>query len=268
MIRLIGFDMDGTFLNSQNDYDREHFARLVPLLKERGIRLVAISGNQYQQIRSFFEGYEDDMVIVSEIGAQIYEGGQRIDCHYFDKTVVEDILSLFAGRNLLSRCSVSGLEALYFEEGAAPDFKTIIKKHNYAWREIPSLLDLPDDQFTILTLDVPDQDISALVAEINRLGQGQVKAVSSGFHFIDIVLPDVNKGTALAYLGEKWGIAPDEMMVFGDSDNDLEMLEYAAYSYAMEGSPDSVLSAAKFIAPSNDESGVFQILESLLAEEN
>ncbi|MGT2753724.1 Cof-type HAD-IIB family hydrolase [Streptococcus ovis] len=267
MIRLIGFDMDGTFLNSQNNYDRAHFARLFPLLKEKGIRLVAISGNQYQQIRSFFEGYLDDIVIVSEIGAQIFEKGQRIDCHSFDRTVVENILHLFAEKDLLARCSVAGLEALYFEEEADSDFKNIIKKHNYAWREIPSLLDLPDDQFTILTLDVPGQDIPTLVADINHLGQGQVKAVSSGFHFIDIVLPDVNKGTALAYLGEKWGINPDEMMVFGDSDNDLEMLEYAAHSYAMEGSPISVLSAAKFLAPSNDASGVFQIIEQLLREE-
>ena len=50
MIRLVSFDMDGTFLNSQNDYDRERFQVLLPKLLEKGIRVVANSGNQYQQI--------------------------------------------------------------------------------------------------------------------------------------------------------------------------------------------------------------------------
>ena len=49
MIKLIAFDMDGTFLNSQNDYDRVRFDRIFQAAKEKGIRLVANSGNQYQQ---------------------------------------------------------------------------------------------------------------------------------------------------------------------------------------------------------------------------
>lgn len=264
MIKLISFDMDGTFLNSENDYDRARFAKIVQSAKSKGIRLVANSGNQYQQIAAFFEDYLDDIVIVSEIGAQIHEQGERIACHYFEDAVVVDILRLLAEKGLLGRCSVSGLEALYFEKGAEPDFKKTITKHNFVWREIDSLLELPQDHFTILTLDVPGQDIAALVDEMNHVGQGQVKAVSSGFHFIDIVLPHINKGTALAFLGQRWGIQPEEMMAFGDSDNDLDMLEYVRYSYAMEGSPASVEAVARFQAPSNDVSGVLQIIENML----
>ena len=41
MIKLITFDMDGTFLNSQNDYDRARFDKIFQAAKEKGIRLVA-----------------------------------------------------------------------------------------------------------------------------------------------------------------------------------------------------------------------------------
>ena len=157
MIKLIAFDMDGTFLNSQNDYDRARFDKIFQAAKEKGIRLVANSGNQYQQIASFFGPYLDDLVIVSEIGAQIHERGQLIDFHHFDDAVVADVLGMLAGKGLLDRCSVSGLEGLYFEKGAQPDFKKTITKHNFAWKEIDSLLELPDDHFTILTLDLPGQ---------------------------------------------------------------------------------------------------------------
>ena len=152
------------------------------------------------------------------------------------------------------------------KKGAQPDFKKTITKHNFAWKEIDSLLELPDDHFTILTLDLPGQDIAALVDDINQLGQGQVKAVSSGFDFIDMVQPKVNKGTALAFLGQRWGIEPEEMMAFGDSDNDLDMLAYVGESYAMAGSPASVMAVARHQAPANDDSGVFQVLEKMLNE--
>jgi hydroxymethylpyrimidine pyrophosphatase-like HAD family hydrolase len=56
------------------------------------------------------------------------------------------------------------------------------------------------------------------------------------------------------------------MMAFGDSDNDLDMLAYVGESYAMAGSPFSVLAAARHQAPSNDDSGVFQVLEKMLNE--
>lgn len=263
-IKLIAFDMDGTFLDSQNDYDRERFAHVWRQLQERGIRVVAISGNQYQQIRSFFPDIHDQMTIVSEVGSVIVENGQRIAEYHFESETVEDLIGLLARKTLLHRCSISGLKALYFAQSAPEDFKQLITKHNYEWQEIDDLRRLPDDAFTILTLDVPEMDIQALVAELNERGKGKARAVSSGFNFIDIVQPTVNKGVALDFLAKRWQIEPSEMMAFGDIDNDLEMLLYADHSYAMAGSPKSVCQAARFQAPSNDVSGVLQVIEEVV----
>ncbi|MBF0818982.1 Cof-type HAD-IIB family hydrolase [Streptococcus acidominimus] len=263
-IKLVAFDMDGTFLNSQNDYDRQRFARIWQQLQERGIRVAAISGNQYQQIKSFFPDFHDQMTIVSEVGSVIVENGERIAAYHFEAETVADLLALVAEKNLLDRCSISGFKALYFSRNAPEDFKRLITKHNYEWQEIEDLRDLPDDEVTILTLDVPEMDIQALVADLNARGKGKARAVSSGFNFIDIVQPDVNKGVALDFLAKRWQIEASEIMAFGDSDNDLEMLAYAGYSYAMAGSPKSVYQAAKFQAPSNDASGVFQVIEEVV----
>ncbi|TFU96795.1 HAD family hydrolase [Streptococcus cuniculi] len=263
-IKFIAFDMDGTFLNSQNDYDRKRFADIWEQLQKRGIRVAAISGNQYQQIRSFFPDIHEQMTIVSEVGSVIVENGERIAEYYFEPDVVADLIALLAQKNLLHRCSISGLKALYFARNTPEEFKQLITKHNYEWQEIEDLTQLPDDRFTILTLDVPEMDIQALVAELNATGKGSARAVSSGFNFIDIVHPAVNKGVAMDFLAKRWQIEPSEIMAFGDSDNDLEMLAYAGYSYAMAGSPESVCQAAKFQAPSNDVSGVLQVIEEMV----
>ena len=53
-------------------------------------------------------------------------------------------------------------------------------------------------------------------------------------------------------------------MVFGDYNNDLEMMERSYYSYAMENAHPNVKKAARFITKSNNEAGVEMVLASLL----
>jgi hydroxymethylpyrimidine pyrophosphatase-like HAD family hydrolase len=52
-------------------------------------------------------------------------------------------------------------------------------------------------------------------------------------------------------------------MVFGDYLNDLEMLGKAHYSYAMANAHPDIKKIARFIAKSNDENGVVEILSEI-----
>ena len=54
-------------------------------------------------------------------------------------------------------------------------------------------------------------------------------------------------------------------MVFGDYNNDLEMIEQAAYSFAMQNAHPNVTKAANYTTKSNNEGGVEHILEQLIA---
>ena len=75
-------------------------------------------------------------------------------------------------------------------------------------------------------------------------------------------MPNMTKGQALKRLLKKWEMSPSELMAFGDANNDKDMLEFAEHSYVMANSHDqSLFDIAKFIAPSNDEQGVLQIIE-------
>ena len=51
-------------------------------------------------------------------------------------------------------------------------------------------------------------------------------------------------------------------MVFGDGHNDLEMIQSAKYSYAMKNAVDELKSEANFIAPSNQENGVLEVIKN------
>ena len=61
-----------------------------------------------------------------------------------------------------------------------------------------------------------------------------------------------------------YNIKPDELLVFGDYNNDLEMLALAEFSFAMENAHPNVKNAARYATSSNDDHGVEKILEKLV----
>ncbi len=76
-----------------------------------------------------------------------------------------------------------------------------------------------------------------------------------------------DKGTALKGLCDITGISSDEAMTFGDASNDSTMLKYAHYSFAMENGDEICKESANFIAPSNANDGVAQMIEKYVLGE-
>lgn len=75
----------------------------------------------------------------------------------------------------------------------------------------------------------------------------------------------VSKATSLAELALSWGIAPADVVTFGDMPNDVDMLRWAGTSFAMSGGHADAISAADHVAPPAAEDGVAQVLEHMLA---
>ena len=80
----------------------------------------------------------------------------------------------------------------------------------------------------------------------------------------DITDKGVNKGLAINKLQELLNIKHEETMVFGDYLNDLEMMESAYHSYAMENAHDDLKKVARFRAKKNTENGVVEKIKEVL----
>lgn len=81
---------------------------------------------------------------------------------------------------------------------------------------------------------------------------------------LEFVQPGISKGRAVATLAESLGYTADEVMTIGDSNNDLTMLAYAGTSFAMMNGETTAKATAKFLAPTNDEDGVAQMIRLVL----
>ncbi|MBO6532955.1 MAG: HAD-IIB family hydrolase, partial [Muricauda sp.] len=94
--------------------------------------------------------------------------------------------------------------------------------------------------------------------------EGDLKVKVSGANWVDVSNKNAHKGYALQKVMDEYQIASHELMVFGDYNNDLEMLELSDYSFAMANAHPNVLKTAKYTTHSNDDFGVERILEKLI----
>ena len=89
--------------------------------------------------------------------------------------------------------------------------------------------------------------------------------VSSDEKLLDIMPPGVNKGTALHNLCKILDIDKNEIIVFGDNFNDIEMINFAHISVVPSNSEQYIKNMATYVTKSNDDNGIaFAINEFIL----
>lgn len=255
MIKAIAVDMDGTFLNSNNDYDRKAFLELFKKLKAKEVRFVVASGNQYAQISSFFPEIWREITFVSENGGLVFEKGNLLIKNIIAKPIIQDTLTLLENTSYKVGIILCGVQSAYILKSENADLKKEAAKYYFALKEIDSFQDLPDDEWVKIALQLEDKNAFSIINLMNEKNNSQLKAVYSGHGSVDLIANEVNKGNTLKQLLNQREIKPEQFLAFGDSNNDLEMLELAGYSYSMANASEQVNQVAKYQAPSNDENG-------------
>ena len=263
-IKVIATDMDGTFLNSQMDYNREQFAQLFAKMQEKGIRFVAISGNQYYQIASFFEDYTDKMTIVGENGSYFVENDHFLNSYPLPIEVVRGVLDYLAERQLDDELVLSGEVCAYILARSSPEAIAFFKKYHSKLELVDSFESLPDDRFLKFSFNTPEEETYQIIDDLKAILGDVIDATTSGHGNIDIIGKGKNKGTAMQELLDHWNLSSEQLLAFGDGGNDHEMLELASYSYAMGNAPEATKQVAKHVAPTNDDNGVLSVIAHYL----
>ena len=81
--------------------------------------------------------------------------------------------------------------------------------------------------------------------------------------YLEILPQESTKGSAVQVLLDYYGLSPKQAVAFGDSDVDVDMLQYCGLGVAMGNAPRQVKEAADYVTASNDEEGVYIALNSL-----
>jgi len=262
-IRLIATDMDGTLLNSQHELN-ESFFPVFRKLKDKGIIFVAASGRQYYNLLKKLEAVKDEVIFAAENGSYVVFRDEEIHIQAIDQDIVRDLI--ITSRNIPNTYAVICGKKKAYVESAAPEFIDHLKLYFERYEVVEDLLKVEDDQFLKFTLcDLAGSEANSYPHYKHLHDTLQVKI--SGPIWLDISHKQANKGKAMEVLQGKFGVSFDETMIFGDYLNDLEMLQKGYYSYAMANAHPDVKKVARFIAKSNDENGVVEVLSELVDSE-
>ncbi len=263
MIKLIITDMDGTFLNSQGDYNRALFETVIANINEHGVHFAACTGKQVERVEELFGEQSKGFWILGDSATRIKHQGEY---------VYQSLLN-----NALGLAIIRQLEALAGEHiviACTPDYAAIkrdtpehlqsVVRRSYAQVKLIDRYEQIDSDFVKITVYDHNQQCPALRPHLAKFDD-QAYIVVSEAAWIDIANAGVHKGTTVERLQAMVGASKAETMVFGDGFNDIELMERADFSFAMRNAFDETKAAANYITRSNDEDAVMHTILHMLA---
>ncbi len=119
---------------------------------------------------------------------------------------------------------------------------------------------MKNDPNKILYIAAPDL-LDRLKDELQKKFGKSMFITKSKQNYLEFMHPHATKGQALQALAGRFGIRQQEVMAFGDSYNDLDMLEFAGMGIAMGNAPEDVKRKADLVTGTNNGEGVAEVIE-------
>ena len=164
------------------------------------------------------------------------------------------------GESWIQRDRLEGVLAHTF----SPEFRQVLREHARLPEELNAALrGRMAEKFHIFYV-LPQRRKSLME---RAAACGALEMVTSFAENLEFTAAGVNKGTAVQALSARLGLGPEQVMAFGDAGNDLELLAWAGWSFAMANASAEAKKAARYETGSNAEGGVGMAVERwLLAE--
>jgi Cof subfamily protein (haloacid dehalogenase superfamily) len=260
--RLLVADIDGTLINAAREITPPVHAA-VAQAQARGVRVCLATGRIWRSARRFVEALGADPPVI------LYNGGLVYDFSRDD---------VWRRVTLPREQAQDALRLLRLHPAVQPHL--YVDDHIYVPRiteatviyqqkdglQVTAVGDLADwlatDPMKVLiigerpALEAVARDLDALPYRMNH--------VYSEVNYLEILPPGSDKGAALRAVAGRLGIEREAIIAAGDNLNDLAMIEYAGLGVAMGNAPEALRARADFVAPSNDEHGLQEVIERFI----
>jgi len=251
---LAFIDLDGTLLGPDKQVSRANFEAL-QLLRDAGFATVPASGRHHLNILPFHERVGNLEWSVSSQGAVVKHAatGEQL----YEITIPEvDALALYEAARLAGLALI-----VYHRDGAFIEAESEWTRHyarNANWtprRANLALLAAEGVQKIVLT-NAPEI-VEKMRGDLVRVFGDRLYVVVSDDELLEFLSPCANKARGAEALANHLGVAREDTMAFGDGNNDVEILRWAAISVAMDHGRPAARESAKRITPPGTKETAF-----------
>ena len=262
MIRLIASDMDGTLLDENGKVPEETFD-LIHQLHEKGVTVVARSGRGNHPQRWGFGPVADEMDYVASLGTEVYADGKLLDREVFSYGSILRLFETCAPFDCLHL-------ALHDEQRTflLDDLSEYVRENDKDLPNAERVDDPPSADTCIIKASIcceRPKDIMDMAYVLERELGDLFTFMPSGEKWIDVTPSYVNKATGLDQVLRYRGIDAADVMCFGDSMNDHQILRHVGHPVVMANARYAVRqTAGARIAGTNAEHAVQAIMREVL----
>ncbi len=270
-VRLFATDLDGTLLRHDGSISDRTRAAL-RAAEDAGLLVAFVTGRPPRWLDAIVDETGHLGVAVGANGAVLY------DLH--TETVVAAHPIEVATVRVLTRDLREAFPAVQFaleygdgfaaEPGYVHDWEinpaTDRRGAPVAASAVASLAEIVDRPALKLLAKDRDAEVDRFLSHAEEVIGGRASVThSSRFGLLEIAAPGVTKASGLAELAIRHGIDRSEVLAIGDMPNDVPMLEWAGYSYAVANAHPAARAAADETVGSNEDDAVAAMIEALLS---
>ena len=262
MIKLIVTDMDGTFLNSKGDYNRELFQDVITLMDEKGVKFAPCTGKQCERVEELLGDHAKECLILGDSATRIKYQGEYIYQSLLENElglkIIDQLESLNADHIVIA-CTQDGA---FIKNSVAPHLQALLRNSYAKVNLLSSYSEIESDFVKITVYDEQGRCLDTKPHLSDFFDKAYI--VVSEANWIDIANHGVHKGTTVEKLQDMLDITHEETMVFGDGLNDIELMKKGAFSFAMRNGFAETQAAANYIAGHNDDDSVMKTIIQFL----
>lgn len=257
-MKLLFFDIDGTLIT---DDERRHFPEsakeAIKKARENGHKCFINTGRVYINVDDTILGPGFDGVVCG-CGTNIYADGKELFYQSYSPDKSKYIAKL---------CRQYDFRAIFEHKNhTAYDSTLIGGEHRkildyFIQMGIPVIDDIEADEFVFDKLTVWYELGNPYVEEFKEAVKEDFDCIIRDYTFMELVPRGFSKATGIKYLMEYYNVPMENVFVFGDSNNDLEMLKYVPNSIAMGVCSEEVAKVASYRTDTVENDGIYKAMK-------
>lgn len=264
---VLALDLDGTLTNS--DKQVTPVVRwALKLFMAMGGRVILASGRPTYGVMPVAEELE-----FQRKGGYIlsYNGGCVTDCRtgsiLYQHTLEQDVVDTLAAQAKAYEVNIMTYQDKYIIT-EHPEEKYCQKESRINHMEIrrtDSFADYVTFPVTKCLMTGEEGHLKNVEEQMKAYWDGRLNICRSEPYFLEVTAKGIDKAQTLKWLLNRLGKEPEDLIACGDGFNDLSMIAYAGIGVAMANAQQAIKEAAQYIAPSNDEDGIADVVCRLIA---
>jgi Cof subfamily protein (haloacid dehalogenase superfamily) len=275
--KAIFLDMDGTILNHQNKVSIRT-KEIIDDLRNEGIFVFIATGRAVEEIAGLVpEGFQVDGVITSN-GMAGYVGNKEVFKHSLELELVETIIEKARENKVYYELFPYGTSRVVLNQDKQyvenevrdpkPDgveMNEWLSRKDAMKEKITWIDNIEGNGFSKFYFFARTKEhINRWKNELEKLKQEKDFTTSTSSDInVEVMVANVNKATGIKQMLKHFNLSEEETLAIGDSNNDIQMLQFVSHAVAMKNASDHIKDIADDITDFTcDEDGVYHYLKS------